>query len=48
LSNAVKFTEEGGITMRVAYRRSPTPAFLSFEVEDTGAGIAEDELDKVF
>jgi signal transduction histidine kinase/DNA-binding response OmpR family regulator/HAMP domain-containing protein len=54
LSNAVKFTHEGGIALRV--RADKTEVSLStinlstlyFQVEDTGVGIAPDELDKVF
>ena len=49
LGNAVKFTEEGGITMRVAVKDgAPDEMRLVMEVEDTGPGIAEDEMDKVF
>jgi PAS domain S-box-containing protein len=50
LGNAVKFTEQGGIFMRIDCQ-SPTAngqRVLRFEVEDTGVGIARDELDKVF
>jgi signal transduction histidine kinase/ligand-binding sensor domain-containing protein/CheY-like chemotaxis protein len=49
LGNTVKFTKEGSITLRVAARgaggRSP---HLEIDVEDTGVGIAADELDQVF
>ena len=49
LGNAVKFTEQGGVTMRVAIEdRTADRMRLKVEVEDTGVGIAEDELDKVF
>ncbi|MBN2006587.1 MAG: PAS domain S-box protein [Anaerolineae bacterium] len=52
LGNAVKFTERGNITMRVELRgsapQSPTSVWLHFEIEDTGIGIAPDELDMVF
>jgi PAS domain S-box-containing protein len=44
LGNAVKFTTQGGITLRVKSEEGT----LFFEVEDTGAGIAQDELDRVF
>ena len=49
LDNAVKFTEKGGITLRVGgadeeHLHHP----LHFEVEDTGVGIAPDELPAVF
>ncbi|MEE9617743.1 MAG: ATP-binding protein [Anaerolineae bacterium] len=59
VGNAVKFTEEGGVVLRVATkderrtvkeRPSTIPHRLSliFEVGDTGVGIAEDEVDRVF
>lgn len=50
INNAIKFTETGGVSVRVA----PSPIYsdtqvkLIFEVEDTGAGIAEQELDQLF
>jgi len=49
LSNAVKFTSEGGIVIRAwKVDADTTSTLLNIEVEDTGAGIAGDELDKVF
>jgi CheY-like chemotaxis protein len=49
LGNAVKFTDQGGVIMRVVVEEAAAGAMrLKVEVEDTGVGIAEDELDKVF
>jgi CheY-like chemotaxis protein len=49
LGNAVKFTEQGGVTMRVAIEGGTAEKMrLKVEVADTGVGIAEDEMDKVF
>ncbi len=49
ISNAIKFTDEGGISLRVKAIASSSPTHtLYFEVEDSGAGIAADELDKLF
>ncbi|MFZ9678992.1 MAG: ATP-binding protein [Quisquiliibacterium sp.] len=45
LSNAVKFTERGQITLRV---RVEPEQVLHFEVQDTGAGIAPDKLSELF
>jgi len=49
LGNAVKFTEQGGIGMRVrADRDGATGSFLRVEIEDTGPGISADEQGKLF
>ncbi len=45
LSNAIKFTQLGIVSLRVC---SPHPYTLHFEVEDSGAGIAPDELETMF
>ncbi|MDJ0515046.1 MAG: ATP-binding protein [Trichodesmium sp. MO_231.B1] len=49
INNAIKFTSVGGVSLRVA-RKSPSsnPTQIIFEVEDTGAGIAAEELEKLF
>lgn len=43
ISNAVKFTQQGQVTVR--YDEGD---MLHFEVEDSGIGIPQDELDKIF
>ncbi|MEX2308987.1 MAG: PAS domain S-box protein [Pirellulales bacterium] len=49
LGNAVKFTEQGGIGLRVrADREGATGPFLRVEIEDTGPGISSDDQDKLF
>ena len=46
LGNAVKFTDQGGVIMRVDVEDAAAEGMrLKVEVEDTGVGIAEDELD---
>ncbi len=47
ISNAIKFTAEGGITLRV-FLTAKEPLNINFEVEDTGAGIATEELATLF
>ena len=48
-NNAVKFTEQGEIVLRVLeLGRSGGRIRLRFEVEDTGIGIAEDKLQLLF
>jgi len=52
LNNALKFTKEGGIAVKVRSEESDTSLFslltLHFEIEDTGPGIAPEELEKLF
>ncbi|VEP17990.1 putative Mitogen-activated protein kinase kinase [Hyella patelloides LEGE 07179] len=47
LNNALKFTTEGSVILRV--QKAPTDnQTLFFEIEDTGAGILPEELDTLF
>ncbi len=46
--NAAKFTEKGRITLRAARDVSSRGDDLVFEVEDTGIGMTEEQLGKVF
>lgn len=48
ISNAVKFTKEGGIVMTVSAEIEDGFADIVMDVEDTGIGIPESELDKIF
>src|SRR5688500_9476985 len=49
LGNAVKFTEQGGVGLRVrADRDCATGPCLRVEIEDTGPGISSDEQVKLF
>ena len=49
LGNAVKFTEQGGIGLRVsALRDGAAGPRLRIEVEDTGPGISSDDQEKLF
>lgn len=52
VSNALKFTRDGFVELGVHLSLSPTKeypnAVLNIEVRDTGPGIAQDDLDKVF
>jgi PAS domain S-box-containing protein len=49
LGNAVKFTEQGGIGVRVhADREEAKGPLLRIEIEDTGPGISADEQVKLF
>ena len=55
LSNAFKYTREGQVELRAHWRSMERPlgeetaaAWLSFEVADSGMGIAEEDLSKLF
>ena len=49
LSNAVKFTEKGGITLRVKLlEMTEADALLRFEVEDTGIGLSNEQIPRLF
>jgi len=49
VTNAIKFTESGAITLRATVVEADADSVaLRFEVEDTGIGIAEDDLGRLF
>ncbi|MFG6100797.1 ATP-binding protein [Leptothoe sp. EHU-05/26/07-4] len=48
LSNANKFTERGQIILTVQTSQHQDESYLEFTVEDTGIGIAPDQLEHVF
>ncbi len=54
LNNALKFTSEGGVSVKVKSQAETQTTnhkpqtTLTFEVEDTGPGIAPEELDSLF
>ncbi|MEI6694764.1 MAG: PAS domain S-box protein [Bacteroidota bacterium] len=49
ISNAIKFTEEGGIAIRVKQiKKDEESGLLMVEVQDSGYGIAEDEIKLLF
>lgn len=45
ISNAVKFTQQGQVIVRVRYESN---GILHFDVEDSGIGIPQEEQDKIF
>jgi len=46
LSNALKFTREGSVTIRVA--KADTPSMVAIAIADTGIGIDPRDHDKIF
>ena len=48
MSNAIKYTGEGGINFSVTGHQEEDSEVLHFEIEDTGAGIREEDLHRLF
>jgi signal transduction histidine kinase/DNA-binding response OmpR family regulator len=48
LGNAVKFTKQGGVLVRLSGREADGRIILVVEVEDTGPGIAPGEMSRLF
>jgi PAS domain S-box-containing protein len=49
IGNAIKFTEQGRITVRVrVFSRSANASWLRIEVEDTGIGISIEQQQQIF
>ena len=44
LGNSVKFTEKGTVTLKVGYHQGK----IRFQIEDTGIGIGEEDLETIF
>jgi signal transduction histidine kinase/DNA-binding response OmpR family regulator len=48
LGNAVKFTQQGGVTVRFGMKPHATPPRLLIEVEDSGIGIKPEDQQRIF
>lgn len=48
VSNAIKFTEDGTITIAVALSNGPGGSMIEVRISDTGAGISEADLERLF
>jgi PAS domain S-box-containing protein len=48
VGNAVKFTKEGGVAFRAHVKQENDKMHLIAEVEDTGPGVAEEDIGKLF
>ncbi len=54
LSNAIKFTKAGSVSLKVKSKSEPQTTnnkkqrTITFEIEDTGVGIAPDDLNSIF
>lgn len=47
-SNAMKFTKDGGVFISVSAEMNGQNATIQIDIEDTGIGIPEDKLEKIF
>lgn len=48
VDNAIKFTEEGCVTIRIGFRKEGYGINLAVTVKDTGIGMDEESLEKLF
>lgn len=48
LSNAYKYTERGGISFSVTGRSVGDKVFVHFEIEDSGVGISDEDMPRLF
>lgn len=53
INNAIKFTEQGRVELRITRTNTSEPAssdnvFLRFEVQDTGIGLTEEQQNRLF
>jgi PAS domain S-box-containing protein len=48
VANAVKFTKEGHVYVKVSLENKDSEPYIRFDVEDTGVGICRDRLDDIF
>ena len=48
LTNSIKYTEKGSITLNVISKIKKNECYLTIEVTDTGKGIKKDDMQKLF
>lgn len=49
ISNGIKFTEKGGVTLTIKLlKRAKQRVYIQFSVKDTGIGISSNAIDKIF
>jgi signal transduction histidine kinase len=48
MANAVKFTRQGQVVLRISCQQRKGAEYLQFQVEDTGIGIPADKLSLIF
>jgi signal transduction histidine kinase len=48
VGNAIKFTREGHVYLKVSLQEIEDTPFIRFDVEDTGIGIPQDKQGEIF
>ena len=48
VGNALKFTEQGGVTLKTRFDNSAQPAMFMVDVVDTGIGMSDDQASQIF
>ena len=48
VNNAVKFTEQGNVNLSIGYKQRKNDILLNVSVKDTGIGIKEEDLERIF
>ncbi len=48
LTNAIKFTENGEVVLKVAGHESGNLAKIEFQVSDTGIGLSKEQIERIF
>jgi len=48
LGNAIKFTDQGSVTLRVSCAQQAANQKIRFQIEDTGMGMSPAQLEKIF
>ncbi|MBQ4523104.1 MAG: response regulator [Lachnospiraceae bacterium] len=48
LTNAIKYTKEGTVTLKVSGTKEGEKAFLNYSVADTGIGIKEEDIGRIY
>ncbi|MGN1394219.1 MAG: ATP-binding protein [Succinivibrionaceae bacterium] len=48
LNNAVKYTNHGSVSLNISYRTTPNDSELYIEIEDTGIGIKQEDIKRLF
>ena len=48
LGNAVKFTEQGAVTLKVSLEANADEQYIRFEISDTGIGIDKEACNRLF